>query len=103
MAMTVDEIKAIEDRFPQVFQQPLYRRFWPLFLVAGTILYLVYALWFFSLPQVLRDYPELKDVGRITLWQSFKCVNLSLWDEGSKKLISFREAHRMMMAGPAAA
>ncbi|RWA67969.1 MAG: phosphonate ABC transporter, permease protein PhnE [Mesorhizobium sp.] len=55
MAMTVDEIRAIEERFPQVFRRPLYKRFWPLLLVAGTILYLIYALWFFSLPQVLRE------------------------------------------------
>ena len=52
---------------------------------------------FYRLPQVLRDYPELKNVGRITLWQSFKSVNLALWDEGAKKLISFREAHQMML------
>ena len=58
---------------------------------------------FYRLPQVLRDYPELKNVGRVTLWQSFKSVNLALWDEGAKKLISFREAHRLMMAGLPAA
>ena len=38
-----------------MFQRPFYKRFWPLFLVAGTVLYLLYALWFFSLPQVLRE------------------------------------------------
>ncbi|WFP78110.1 phosphonate ABC transporter, permease protein PhnE [Mesorhizobium sp. WSM4906] len=53
--MTVDDIKAIEDRHPQVFQRPAYKRFWPLFLIVGTLLYLAYALWFFSLPQVLRE------------------------------------------------
>ena len=54
---------------------------------------------FYRLPQVLKDFPDLKDVGRITLWQSFKCVNLALWDEGARKLISFREAHRLIAAG----
>ncbi len=54
---------------------------------------------FYRLPQVLKDFPDLKSVGRITLWQSLKCVNLSLWDEGARKLISFREAHRLMAAG----
>ncbi len=52
---------------------------------------------FYRLPQVLKDYPELKGMGRITLWQSLKCVNLNLWDEASQKLISFREAHRLML------
>ncbi|AZO36644.1 MAG: phosphonate ABC transporter, permease protein PhnE [Mesorhizobium sp.] len=54
-AMTADEISAIENRHPQIFQRPAYKRFWPLLLVAGTVLYLGYALWFFSLPLVLRE------------------------------------------------
>ena len=54
---------------------------------------------FYRLPQVLNDFPDLKDVGRITLWQSLKSVNLALWDESAKKLISFREAHRLMTVG----
>ncbi|TRC83937.1 phosphonate ABC transporter, permease protein PhnE [Mesorhizobium sp. WSM4303] len=55
MAMTADEIKVIEDRYPHVFHRPFHQRFWPLFLVAGTVLYLIYALWFFNLPQVMRE------------------------------------------------
>jgi hypothetical protein len=47
-AMTANEIIAIEERFPEVFHRPAYKRFWPLFLVAGTVLYLAYALWFFT-------------------------------------------------------
>ncbi|CTQ52467.1 Fatty acid desaturase [Roseibium album] len=46
---------------------------------------------FYRLPEVIRDYPELKDVSRITLVQSFKCVNLTLWDEAAGRLVSFRE------------
>lgn len=46
---------------------------------------------FYRLPEVIRDYPELKDVSRITLLQSFKCVKLTLWDEAAGRLISFRE------------
>ena len=55
MAMTVEQLQAIEDRHPQVFKRPLYKRFWPLLVIAGTVLYLAYALWFFSLPQVLKE------------------------------------------------
>ena len=47
---------------------------------------------FYRLPQVLRDRPELKEVGRLTLLESFGCVRLVLWDEGKKRLIPFREA-----------
>jgi acyl-lipid omega-6 desaturase (Delta-12 desaturase) len=51
---------------------------------------------FYRLPHVLRDFPELREIGRLTLWQSFKCVNLVLWDEASKKLVSFREARSLL-------
>ena len=39
-----------------------------------------------------RDYPELRDIGRITLLESLRCVKLVLWDENRRKLVSFREA-----------
>ena len=48
---------------------------------------------FYHLPRVLRDYPELKNVGRITLWQSFKCVRLTLWDENQRRLVPFSAAN----------
>lgn len=47
---------------------------------------------FYRLPEVLRDYPELREVGRLTLWQSFASVRLALWDEDKRRLVSFREA-----------
>lgn len=47
---------------------------------------------FYRLPEVLRDHPELGDIGRITLWQSLRCVRLTLWDEKSARLVSFKEA-----------
>ena len=46
---------------------------------------------YYRLPRVLRDHPELRDVGRITLLQSFRCVRLVLWDEAQRRLVSFRE------------
>ena len=47
---------------------------------------------FYRLPQVLRDFPELAEVRRITLIESFKCVKLRLWDENKRRLVSFAEA-----------
>ena len=47
---------------------------------------------FYRLPEVLRDHPELRDVGRVTLLDSFRGVRLVLWDESSRQLISFRQA-----------
>jgi acyl-lipid omega-6 desaturase (Delta-12 desaturase) len=47
------------------------------------------------LPQVLRDYPQLRTIGRMTLRQSLACVRLTLWDERAKRLVSFREARAL--------
>ena len=44
------------------------------------------------LPEVLRDYPELAKIGRISLRDSLGCVKLILWDETTQRLISLREA-----------
>jgi omega-6 fatty acid desaturase (delta-12 desaturase) len=49
---------------------------------------------YYRLPRVLRDHPELKGVGRLTLLQSFGCVRLTLWDETRRRLISFRDICR---------
>lgn len=49
---------------------------------------------FYRLPEVLRDYPELKAVGRITLFESLKCVRLVLWDEAERKLITFSDLRK---------
>jgi omega-6 fatty acid desaturase (delta-12 desaturase) len=47
---------------------------------------------YYRLPRVLRDHPELRNVGRLTLFESFRCVRLVLWDESQRRLVSFREA-----------
>lgn len=44
---------------------------------------------FYRLPEVLRDYPELIHVSRLTLLQSLKSVPLALWDEASQRLVTF--------------
>jgi acyl-lipid omega-6 desaturase (Delta-12 desaturase) len=46
---------------------------------------------FYRLPLALRQNPDLADVGRLTLGQSFSCVRRVLWDETSGRLITFRE------------
>src|SRR5262245_37109953 len=42
----------IEQRFPEVFRQPVLKRYLPLALLAGLLVYLAYAVWFFALPSV---------------------------------------------------
>ena len=53
---------------------------------------------YYRLPEVLRDHPELADMGRITLMESLRCVKLVLWDEQTKRLVSFRDAARLAAA-----
>jgi omega-6 fatty acid desaturase (delta-12 desaturase) len=47
---------------------------------------------FFRLPKILKDFPELKSVGRLTFADSLACVRLALWDEKARRMVSFREA-----------
>jgi len=49
---------------------------------------------FYRLPEVLRQYPELSAIGRVTLVQSLQCVRLTLWDTEARRMISFQELHR---------
>ena len=51
---------------------------------------------FYRLPKVMKDFPELKETGRLTLLESFRCVKLTLWDEASRKLVSFRQARQIL-------
>jgi omega-6 fatty acid desaturase (delta-12 desaturase) len=55
---------------------------------------------YYRLQRVLKDHPELRAVSRLTLWQSLRCVRLVLWDEGRKRLISFRELRRSYGSTP---
>jgi omega-6 fatty acid desaturase (delta-12 desaturase) len=49
---------------------------------------------YYRLPKALRDHPELRGVGRLTMRQSLGCVRLVLWDESERRLVSFRELRR---------
>ncbi len=50
---------------------------------------------FYRLPETLRDYPELINIKRLTLWESFSCVKLQLWDENTRKLITVKQAKQL--------
>ena len=49
---------------------------------------------FYRLPNVLRDYPELKALSKLTLLDSIRSTGLALWDEAERRLISFAEYRR---------
>ena len=50
---------------------------------------------FYRLPEVLRDHETLADAQRMTIRESLACVRLHLWDEASRRLLSFAEARRL--------
>lgn len=56
---------------------------------------------FYRLPLILKEHPELRDISRITLWQSIRCSQLALWDTKNYRLLSFREARHAQKAIPA--
>ena len=53
---------------------------------------------YYRLTKVLKDHPELRDVSRLGLLESFRTVSLALWDEGGRRLISFRQLHQLRRA-----
>jgi omega-6 fatty acid desaturase (delta-12 desaturase) len=46
----------------------------------------------------MRDEPELRATSRLTVLDSVRCVGLALWDESSRRLISFAELRRLSTA-----
>ena len=54
---------------------------------------------FYRLPEVLRDHPALREVGRLNLWDSLACVRLALWDEDRQRMVSFRDARALRTPG----
>ncbi|MDG4650660.1 fatty acid desaturase, partial [Roseibacterium sp. SDUM158017] len=47
---------------------------------------------FYRLPEILRDHPHLAEAQRLTLRQSLGCVRRHLWDEKTRRLVSFTAA-----------
>ncbi len=50
---------------------------------------------FYRLPDVLKAYPELREMNRITARQTPRLFLLALYDEDRRRLVSFREAKRV--------
>lgn len=50
---------------------------------------------FYRLPEVLRDHAVLAESNRMTIRESLANARLHLWDENSKKLLSFAQAKKV--------
>ncbi|WP_412851738.1 fatty acid desaturase [Ectothiorhodospira shaposhnikovii] len=51
--------------------------------------HLVSRIPFYRLPEVLEDYPRLREISRITPRQSLRYARLALWDEERQRLVPF--------------
>lgn len=49
---------------------------------------------FYRLPEVLRDHASLAEAERLTIRESLSAARLHLWDEKTRRLLSFRDARR---------
>ena len=54
----------------------------------------------YRLGEALREHPELREVSRLTLKESVRCLGLALWDEDKRRLVSFREARASLLSAP---
>lgn len=52
----------------------------------------------YRLQECLEGHAVLGRVNRLTLLASFRCARLALWDEASRRLVSFAEARRAAQA-----
>ena len=50
----------------------------------------------YKLQECLDANGELQTATKITLWDGMKTLWLSLWDEDSRELVSFRKARKIM-------
>lgn len=58
--------------------------------------HLVNRIPFYRLGQVLRDFPALAEIGRVSFVESLAVCRLVLWDEAAGRMLTFREArHRL--------
>ncbi len=53
---------------------------------------------FYRLMEVVREHSVLENLNRMTIRQSLKSAQMHLWDEGSRKLVSFRQARQLRLA-----
>ena len=51
---------------------------------------------FYRLGEVLREKPELKTIGRVTIGESLKGLRLVLWDERQGRMVSFQEVREII-------
>ena len=47
---------------------------------------------YYRLPEVLRDYPALVQINRLTIVESLSTIRLVLWDEDQRRLVRFSSA-----------
>jgi len=52
----------------------------------------------YNLQRCYDENPALQKCEHLTLWQSFHCANLKLWDEDQQKMVTFAQARKVRKA-----
>ena len=52
----------------------------------------------YKLQKAHDETPEFQAATRLTLKDTFRCMNLTLWDEDARKLIRFKDLRRAKAA-----
>jgi len=71
-ALAASDIEAIAARHPSVFRRPLRQRLAMPLLALGLVLYFVYAVWFFAIPQVLGGARWERAGAYLSDWVSYE-------------------------------
>jgi omega-6 fatty acid desaturase (delta-12 desaturase) len=58
---------------------------------------------FYRLPDVLRDFPHLKPLSRLTIADTVGCARLALWHEAERRMVSFKDLKSLRPASALAA
>jgi omega-6 fatty acid desaturase (delta-12 desaturase) len=76
------------------YELPLVLRWFTANIGVHHVHHLCSRIPFYRLQQVLRDYPQLAAISRLTLFQSLKCIRMVLWDEDKRRLVLFRDLRK---------
>jgi len=79
------------------YDLPVVLRWFTANIGAHHIHHLCARIPFYRLYEVIGDHPELATIGRLTFWESIRCVKLALWDEDNRELVSFADARRITL------
>ena len=75
-------VEVLRTRYPELFQKSLAKRFAPLLVLAGVLLYCLYAVWFFNIPTVIATAHWGRAGLYLSQWISYDVIPEFRFHEG---------------------